>query len=255
MNYERPYYEDINYHPLMFYIVFGLFGINDENPGQTGKQLKLGKIPKGLNIHALNREEHSEYMNSIMGGDLGEMLKVEQPELYEKILKEHLWMGLEGEIEQDDNLKYLQSTIEIIQTLIAEGAIAVLDMQTFKLYSAEEFTEEFTKEYNVYSHVTNLITKENGTIWLHTRGLRKFGRPDISIENIPESEEDKAVRIANQMIYYSSLGMIFGKNIKLHPYEFRNTAVIVHPEFIEDFENLDFNNAYYKLLWEECEEV
>ena len=23
MNYERPYYEDINYHPLMFYVIFG----------------------------------------------------------------------------------------------------------------------------------------------------------------------------------------------------------------------------------------
>ena len=23
MNYERPYYNDINYHPLMFYVIFG----------------------------------------------------------------------------------------------------------------------------------------------------------------------------------------------------------------------------------------
>ena len=23
MNFERPYYEDINYHPLMFYVIFG----------------------------------------------------------------------------------------------------------------------------------------------------------------------------------------------------------------------------------------
>lgn len=42
---------------------------------------------------------------------------------------------------------------------------------------------------------------KDGNIWLHTRGLRKFGRPDISIENIHESDVDKAVRVANQMIF------------------------------------------------------
>ena len=65
---------------------------------------------------------------------------------------------------------------------------------------------------------------EDGNIWLHTRGLRKFGRPDISIENVPESEENKVVRIANQMIYYSSLGVLFNKKVKLHLYKDKEEA-------------------------------
>ncbi len=48
----------------------------------------------------------------------------------------------------------------------------------------------------------------------HTRGLRKFGRPDVSIENIDESEVDKAVKVANQMIFYSAQGMLFNKKSK-----------------------------------------
>lgn len=95
---------------------------------------------------------------------------------------------------------------------------------------------------------------EDGNIWLHTRGLRKFGRPDISIENVPESEENKVVRIANQMIYYSSLGVFFNKKVKLHLYKDKEEAVIINPKFVGDYENVDFNNAYCKLLWKECEE-
>ena len=37
----------------------------------------------------------------------------------------------------------------------------------------------------------------------------KYWRPDVSIENIPKSEENKAVRISNQMIFYSVQGMLF----------------------------------------------
>ena len=108
----------------------------------------------------------------------------------------------------------------------------------------------------MYTHVKNLISKmDDGNIWLHTRGLRKFGRPDISIENVPESEEAKAVRVANQMIFYSAQGMLFNKKVKLHPYKDKEEAIIINPEFIEDYENIDFNNAYCKLLWEECEQI
>ena len=72
---------------------------------------------------------------------------------------------------------------------------------------------------------------------------------------MPESEENKAVRIANQMIYYSALGTLFNKKVKLHPYKDKEEAIIINPKFIEDYENVDFNNAYCKLLWEECEQV
>ena len=159
-------------------------------------------------MNMFTREQHSEYMDNLIGGTLGKLLKEEQPELYEKIQKENIWAILNGEIKQDDNLKYLRNTIGVVQAFLDTGAIAVLDMQTFSLYSASEFTEKiFSKDLDIYSHVKILISKmKDGNIWLHTRGLRKFGRPDISIENIHESDVDKAVRVANQMIFYSSLG-------------------------------------------------
>jgi len=252
MNYERPYYKDINYHPLMFYVIFGA---KEEELEISRERHNIDEVPEGLNMNLLTREQHGEYMDNLIGGTLGKLLKEEQPELYVKIQKENIWAVVNGEIEQDDNLKYLRNTIGVVQAFIDTGAIAVLDMQTFSLYSAEEFTEKiFSKEFDVYSHVKILISKmEDGNIWLHTRGLRKFGRPDISIENIPESEENKAVRITNQMIFYSAQGVLFNKKVKLHPY--KEEAVIINPKFIEDYENIDFNNAYCKLLWEECEQV
>lgn len=254
MNYERPYYEDINYHPLMFYVIFG---VKEEELVISREQHNLDEVPEGLNLNMLTREQHSEYMDNLIGGTLGKLLKEEQPELYEKIQKENIWAIVNGEIKQDDNLKYLRNTIGVVQAFLDTGAIAVLDMQTFSLYSAEEFKEKiFSKELDVYAHVKNLISEmEDGKIWLHTRGMRKFGRPDVSIENIPKSEENKAVRVANQMIFYSAQGVLFNKKVKLHPYKDKEEAIIINPEFIDDYENVDFNNAYCRLSWDECEQL
>ena len=38
------------------------------------------------------------------------------------------------------------------------------------------------------------------------------------------------------------------------PYKDKEEAVIINPKFVGDYENADFNNAYCKLLWKECEE-
>ena len=237
----------------MFYVIFG---VKEEELEISRERHNLDEVPEGLNMNMFTREQHSEYMDNLIGGTLGKLLKEEQPELYEKIQKENVWAIVNGKIKQDDNLKYLRNTIGVVQAFIDAGAIAVLDMQTFSLYSALEFTEKiFSKDLDIYSHVKILISKmEDGNIWLHTRGLRKFGRPDISIENVPGSEENKVVRIANQMIYYSSLGELFNKKVKLHLYKDKEEAVIINPKFVGDYENVDFNNAYCKLLWKECEE-
>lgn len=237
----------------MFYVIFGA---KEEELEISRERHNLDEVPEGLNMNMFTREQHSEYMDNLIWGTLGKLLKEEQPELYEKIQKENVWAIVNGKIKQDDNLKYLRNTIGVVQAFIDAGAIAVLDMQTFSLYSALEFTEKiFSKDLDIYSHVKILISKmEDGNIWLHTRGLRKFGRPDISIENVPGSEENKVVRIANQMIYYSSLGGLFNKKVKLHLYKDKEEAVIINPKFVGDYENVDFNNAYCKLLWKECEE-
>ena len=95
MNYERPYYEDINYHPLMFYVIFGA---KEEELEISRERHNLDEVPEGLNMNMLTREQHSEYMDNLIGGTLGKLLKEEQPELYERIQKENIWAIVNGEI-------------------------------------------------------------------------------------------------------------------------------------------------------------
>ena len=61
-------------------------------------------------------------------------------------------------------------------------------------FSSEEWTNNiFMKEFTPYDHVTIFSsTMKDGAIWLHIRGMRKFGRPDISIVGVGEDEIEHA---------------------------------------------------------------
>lgn len=151
-------------------------------------------------------------MQSLLGGTLGEILDREKHILYEKVKNTDKWAVIRGEVQQDADLGYMRDCIGFVQALLDQGAVGVL-------------------------------------VWLHTRGMRKFGRPDVSIENVPENETEDAAQAINQMIYYGSIGTFFDRDMKLHTHSGR--TYLAKPQFINDFENPDFNNSYYSFVWKE----
>lgn len=249
MDYERPYYTDLNYHPLLFYVIFG---VKNGELVVSREKHHVDGFPEGLSCSCFTKAENGEYMESVIGGDLGRVLKNGNCTLYEEIRCADQWAIISGEVEQDSDMNYMRNVIGYIQAFMENGVIGVLDLQTFTLYTPDEWKNKiFLREFSPYDHVVILTSEENGSMWLHTRGMRKFGRPDISMENVGKNCVDEAVQVINQMIYYGALGAFFSKATKLHTCS--GNAYIVMPEFVDDFDNSDFNNAYYKIDWLECE--
>ena len=93
--------------------------------------------------------------------------------------------------------------------------------------------------------------EEGGTLWLHTRGMRKFGRPDVGMTGVPQEELARAKAVVDQMIFYGAQGAMFLRPAKLHTAA--GEACTVHPELAGDSEDPDYNNDHYSLRWEVCE--
>lgn len=252
MSYERPYYVEINYRPLLFYVVFG---VKDEELNVSRERHHVDAFPEGLDFVFYNKSEHGEYMASLIGGSLGEILKEDNPALYQAIQNTDTWAVIRGEVQDDADLNYMRNTIGFVQALLETGAIGVLDLQTFSLLTPETWTETvFSKEFDPYDHTVILASEtEDGSLWLHTRGMRKFGRPDISMEGVNNDSVDNAVQVINQMIYYGALGAFFSRPTKFNLHT--GSSYVVNPQFIDDMENPDFNNSYYRVLWGECKKV
>ena len=249
MGFERPFYEDLNYRPFIFYVVFG---VNGEELSVSRERYHVDNFPDGLDLISYNRSEHNEYMTELIGGTLGKILNEDNHALYETIQNTEQWVVIQGEVIQDADLNYMRNVIGFLQALIETGAVGVLDVQTFKLFTPEEWTNNiFTKEFNPYDHATILVsTLEDGAVWLHTRGMRKFGRPDISIEGVGEDEIEHAAQVINQMIYYGALGVFFSRPTKLHTHS--GLTYVVNASYVDDLDNPDFNNSHYHILWKDC---
>ena len=249
MGFERPYYEDLNYRPLILYVIFG---VNGEELSVSRERHHVDNFPDGLDLISYNRSEHNEYMTELIGGTRGKILNEDNHALYDTIQNTEQWVVIQGKVIQDADLNYMRNVIGFVQALIETGAVGVLDVQTFKLFTPEEWTNNiFTKEFNPYDHATILVsTMEDDAVWLHTRGLRKFGRPDISIVGVGDDELEHAAQVINQMIYYGALGVFFSKPTKLHTHS--GLTYVVNASYIDDLDNPDFNNSYYHILWKDC---
>ena len=252
MSYERPYYEDLNYRPLLFYVIFG---VKNEELNVSKERHHVDTFPESLDLIFYNRSEHSEYMSSLIGGSLGEILKEDNPVLYEEIKNADTCAVIQGEVQNDVDLNYMRNAVGFVQALLETGAVGILDLQTFSLLTPQEWTENiFLKEFDPYDHVVILASEMgDGSFWFHTRGMRKFGRPDISMEGVDKDAVDNAVQVVNQMIYYGALGAFFSRPTKFNIHT--GLAYIIKPNYIDDMDDPDFNNSYYRVSWHECEVI
>lgn len=243
MTYERPYYIDIAYPPVLFYIVFGT---NGDLALEEGKAL-----PQGLEAVTYKGEGHKKYMQSILGGSIGEILKNENQKLYEKALQTEGCVVISGAAAKKDDLKYLKATMEYIQALMKGGAIAVLDLLTYTLFGSEEWIKLCNQDFTPFEHASIMVSEmADDSAWLHTMGMRKFGRPDISIELFDKTKLKDAIAVINSMICLGAQGAFYENETRIELPDGR--AYMIKPNFINDFGNPEFNNAYYRILWEEC---
>lgn len=248
--YDRPYYEDTGNRPFLYYAIFGA---GDEQLNISSSRHRVESFPRGLELTAVQRPEHSGYMDALLGGTLGEVLKRQNAKLYQAALESQRWAILQGEVQDDRDLGYLRDSIGVVQAAVESGAVGVLDLETLSLFSPSDWTGRvFAHGLELpRSHVVILISSEgDGSLWLHTRGMRKFGRPDIGMEQVPEKDSRQATAAVNQMIFYSALGAVFPRPARLHIGD--GLVCQVHPELTGSLDDPDFNNTHYRILWPEC---
>ena len=243
MSNERQYYEDIGYKPFLFYVVFGVSG--DELEVSRTKH-NVDGLPEGLDIISLARPDHSDYIDGLIGGGIGEHLKKADSALYKSCKACDKVVIMRGEIADDSTLDYMRNLIGICEAFIDKGAKGILDLQTFTLYSPKEWTDRFFgKDVNAQNHVLIMFSKEDDGYWIHTRGMAEFGRPDYGISKVPEDKLEDYKQVIDQMVFYGGQGLVFKGSAKLHT--FNGKTFRVSTEFVNDFDNDDYNNAYYNV--------
>ncbi len=207
---KRPYWHASSEKATLLYFVFGHFG-------GTAPETDL---PAGITATHYAHDALKSWDGYPLTGSLGEVLADEAPQTLEAARKTPDVLRIAGTVDDPADLDYLRHTLQTIARLFERGAVAVVDPQVSGLYDRATWIRRVAAGSNETMRQHFLVLCDNDPDeperqWVHTRGLRKFARPDVSVTRVPASETDRAGAFCQQMADMLALGGHFAEGQQL----------------------------------------
>ncbi len=245
---ERKYFTKEHDSPFIFFVIYGV-----ENAKLTLSREKhnINEYPQGLDIRFYNKDhspEQKEYIDGFLQGTFGDLLKKNSPFLFGHSQKANSMATISGCFKDSNSLLYLKNSIGVLKTLIEKGAVSVLDVQTSQMYSPEDWVQKYfvPRKPKPHNHVVILYSEESASLWVHTRGMRTFGRPDISLVGWPKEKMSQAQELANRFIEMHTFGALPENNKEI---KVKGLPSGMRGKIGGSYENLDFNNYFIEIRW------
>ena len=238
-SWERPDHRPGGGDAFVFYVVYAEQGIRETLDVSEERHRTRG-VPQG--IHFLVRQRHeAAFTPADFASDASD-------EAYAAAERASIQFVLAGTVPDPSDLLYLRDVLGIVHALVDSGATAVFDLQTLSLWTAEEFlrdqraADRFVRE----DHVAFFRSAEQGgSSWFHTRGMRKFGRPDVSIREVPEALADAAADLLHR---FAELGIRGGSVPEGEPVRARGWPAGYSCTHEGSFDDPEFNNVHVSVV-------
>lgn len=246
----RPQWRDSGDEALLVWFVFGDF---DADLAIDGPRYRTRGTPAGVEVIRYVNRELAKWDGYPLAGTLGRVLWDENARLFEQARQAGECVMLRGAIPDPSDLDALRDLVGTITALTDRGAAAVVDPQILSMFDAAEWRRRYFADdvFGSREHVLILSSEDErhaGRHWVHTRGLRKFARPDVSIRNVPLEAIDAAGGLADRFADFQALGGIVDES--------REVMVAGLPRGMRarlagSLEDPDFNNRHLALHWPE----
>jgi len=149
---------------------------------------------------------------------------------------------LRGEFDDPRDLGYLRDSVGVVSAVLEQGGLGVLDLPTCRWWSRDAWLETFVARtgFNVGEQLALVCSNDDAYhpgLWMHTRGLRKFGRPDLQIRHVPGPPGDgkdfvgAAQGVLNSLAAVLCRGGVFAERDTLgFPGTDRQATVLLTPD-------------------------
>jgi hypothetical protein len=130
--------------------------------------------------------------------------------------------------------------------LLDHGGVAVYDPFTFRWWRPLAWKAMFFEPDQPHPrrHVMIYHSEDHEGIWLHTRGLLTFGRPDLSVRAVQRQDFDAVAGMCNELIDFQAYGgLIVEGQVVRHP-----TLGGFVARHAGDRDDPDFNNVHVQLI-------
>lgn len=231
---------------MLFYKIHGTF---TSHPEVSRVRHRTEGVPAGCDLQSYRRDEALALFELGRQDDwIGRDFRAHQPDLFAQVARTDQCLLLRGTVPDPETLDYFRDAIGLITALLEAGGVAVFDPQMFKWWSVEEWRARAFEPAGAVPrhHVMILVSEEENAAgrWYHTRGMRKFGRPDLSVHHVPPALESAVEELCNRFIEVQAFGALIadGQAIKMNGlpsgWRCRHRG---------DLEDPDFNNVHVEI--------
>jgi hypothetical protein len=246
-DWPRPYFQPGDEQARLLFFVFGSFAEDFVIP--SAKYGSRG-LPPGIELHRYQNTVLARWEGYPLAGALGDVLREDNQAATERAGRAPHVLAIRGQIADSDGLDYLRDTLGVIAGLLDIGGTVVVDPQLLSIFEAAEWRRHYMVDGGAppRNHVVIVCSDEAqpGRHWVHTRGMRKFARPDISLRNVPMREVDRAGILAERLVEMQALGAHFvdGQTMDI---DGLGDNVPVH--LGGSHEDPSFNNTHVEIRW------
>ena len=245
-DWDRKHYSEGGESPFLFYVVFG----SDANQLRLSRsKYRCDSIPKGVDISSYGPNSHPEVLDEFRQGYLWNELRKEEPDLADEVEAQTTCVIVQGAVADETSLNYFRNTIGLLTGLLDAGGVAIYDPQRFKWWAPEKWrTTVFGPAAALpREHVVILVSDEGPrTKWVHTRGMRKFGRPDLSVHGVSPEHFNGVVDLFNRLIEFQAFGGLVPEGQEIKMQSLPGGMRCAHGG---DMDDPDFNNSHIEILW------
>lgn len=227
-------------------VCYAIYGIFTNDTAISGATYRTAGIPQGVELRRFSRTKHQSL--PFADGEFATQLGKSDPTLFARIEQSPECLVIQGEVADPANLNYLRDCVGMVTFFMDHGGVAVADVLQFKCFDGPMWRSEFFDPElpKMHRHISIVYSKEesgSGT-WFHTRGLRKFGRPDLSLHNVPDSYKEAVIDLCNRFIELQANGGRIPEGQEIRMNALPSGLICRHKGNLDD---PDFNNVHVEI--------
>lgn len=187
----------------------------------------VDRLESELTISTHRREEDPEWFDGWFHGPLGWQIDglFANPD---ELRGSPSLTVVRGTFPDGPDLNYLRNTIGVVSAIAdTPGTLAVFDAPAVNWWRLGEWRAAFVdrSDFQIADHIFITVTddaRHHPGLWTHTRGMRKFARPELEIRHLPGEYDTRnpAIRasghVINGIAAYLAQGAILRDGQNMH---------------------------------------
>jgi len=205
-DWSRPFWKQTERTASLFYFVPG-------EPPIAGLELSRSRhhvegFPEDLQLSAHERSDDPEWFAGFFARPgLGFEIDEAFGDRADEVRAADRGTVVRLEIPDSPELGYLRDSVGVVSAVLDQGGLGVLDLSAARWWSREQWLSRFVdRSALAVGDFLRIISSDDEQlhpgIWIHTRGMRKFARPDLQVKHVPGpwAGDNPLLRIAGDLL-------------------------------------------------------